>query len=91
MQKSLPLSLYLLLCVGVISVSFSAIFIKWSSAPASIIGMYRMLLTVPVLLLLGMGRSVIKVKAALNRKDWGLLFFSGIFLALHFFYCGWSL
>lgn len=84
MQKSLPLSLYLLLCVGVISVSFSAIFIKWSSAPASIIGMYRMLLTVPVLLLLGMGRSVIKVKAALNRKDWGLLFFSGIFLALHF-------
>lgn len=84
MRKSLLVSPYILLTVGVIAVSFSAILVKWSTAPASIIGMYRMLLTVPVLLLFGMGRSVSKAKAELDRKDWSRLFFSGIFLALHF-------
>ncbi|MDF2910277.1 MAG: hypothetical protein K0Q56_1158 [Sporolactobacillus laevolacticus] len=84
MRKSVIMSPYLLLTVGVISVSFSAIFVKWSTAPASIIAMYRMLLTVLMLLPIGAWRYVINGK--LNKSDWIRLMLSGVFLAMHFLF-----
>jgi protein-S-isoprenylcysteine O-methyltransferase Ste14 len=45
-SETCPVPPYLVILVGVIAVSFSAIFIKWSAAPSSIIGMYRLLFTV---------------------------------------------
>ncbi|QAA22110.1 DMT family transporter [Sporolactobacillus terrae] len=84
MKKSVFLSPYILLIIGVISVSFSAIFIKWSTAPASIIAMYRLLLTVLILVPFGMWRSLTQRK--LNKADWFRLFISGVFLALHFLF-----
>ncbi|MEH7747368.1 DMT family transporter, partial [Neobacillus drentensis] len=70
------------LTISIIAISFSAIFVKWSDAPASILSMYRMwfasLLMVPIV-----WNKRNEFKNIVN-KDWLLLFFSGVFLALHF-------
>src|SRR4051794_20266126 len=75
-------SIGLPLTISIIAISFSAIFVKWSDAPASILSMYRMwfasILMVPI---------VWKKRSEFNnimKKDWFFLFFSGFFLALHF-------
>ncbi|MBG9735563.1 DMT family transporter [Paenibacillus alvei] len=73
---------YALLIVGMIAISFSAIFVKWSNAPASIIGMYRLLITNIVLLpWVWAYRSEWR---SVQRNDWVRLFLSGFFLGLHF-------
>ncbi|TGA97013.1 DMT family transporter [Sporolactobacillus shoreae] len=82
MKKSVFLSPYFLLLIGVLSVSFSAIFVKWSAAPASVIAMYRMLLT--VLLLLPIELIYFFKHTSLNVSEWIRLLLSGLFLALHF-------
>jgi drug/metabolite transporter (DMT)-like permease len=75
-------SIGLPLLISIIAISFSAIFVKWSDAPSSILSMYRMwlasLLLVPI---------VWKKRAEfqkITKKDWIFLFCSGFFLALHF-------
>lgn len=70
--------------VGVIAVSFSAIFIKWCTAPASIIGMYRLLLT--VVLFLPFTWAQRRAFRDCSRKDWTYLCLSGLFLGLHFLF-----
>ncbi|AKL94447.1 permeases of the drug/metabolite transporter (DMT) superfamily [Clostridium aceticum] len=74
---------HVLLFIAVIGVSFSAILIKNTAAPASIIAMYRMLITfflfLPVALIKGK-----KEIQELVRKDFLLCCVSGLFLALHF-------
>ncbi|WP_368490571.1 DMT family transporter [Clostridium sp. BJN0013] len=73
----------LLLLVGVLGVSFSSIFIKYSNAPSLVIATYRLGWTVLILLpLIGMKfrDEILKLK-----KDdilWNVL--SGFFLAVHF-------
>ncbi|OLS33984.1 DMT family transporter [Bacillus sp. MRMR6] len=81
-QEERSISIGLPLTISIIAISFSAIFVKWSDAPASILSMYRMwfasLLMLPI---------VWKYRAEfkkLTKKSWFFLFFSGIFLALHF-------
>ncbi|MFJ7724834.1 DMT family transporter [Neobacillus sp. NPDC097160] len=75
-------SISLPLTISIIAISFSAIFVKWSDAPASILSMYRMwfasILMVPFV---WKKRHDFKHIA---KKDWFFLFFSGFFLALHF-------
>ncbi|MFK9091839.1 DMT family transporter [Bacillus salipaludis] len=75
-------SISLPLTISIIAISFSAIFVKWSDAPASILSMYRMwfasILMVPFV---WKKRHEFKHIA---KKDWFFLFFSGFFLALHF-------
>ncbi|MCE3201213.1 DMT family transporter [Paenibacillus sonchi] len=77
-----PVPVPLLMLVGIVAISFSAIFIKWSAAPASVQGMYRLLFT--SLLMLPFARPYSGAAFALRRKDWMLLGASGILLALHF-------
>lgn len=77
-----PLPIPLLMVVGIVAISFSAIFIKWSNAPASVQGMYRLLFT--SLLMLPFARPYAKAAKALTRKDWLLVAASGALLALHF-------
>ncbi|MBG9791542.1 multidrug transporter [Paenibacillus dendritiformis] len=74
--------LYLLLIVGIIAISFSAIFVKWSEAPASIIAMYRLLLT--NLVLLPWAFAYRAEWRAVRGKDWLRMGISGLFLAIHF-------
>jgi drug/metabolite transporter (DMT)-like permease len=75
-------SIGLPLTISIIAISFSAIFVKWSDAPASILSMYRMwfasLLMLPIV---WNKRSEFK---NIMKKEWFFLFFSGLFLALHF-------
>ncbi|WP_258111804.1 DMT family transporter [Alicyclobacillus sp. SP_1] len=71
-----------LLVLGVIAVSFSAIFIKWSSAPASMIGFYRMTFSALVLLPLALRER--HLWRAIHRRDLTIMLIAGIFLGLHF-------
>lgn len=73
------------LIAGIVAISFSAIFIKWSNAPASILGMYRLLFTV-LLMAPFMGRAVRREMRKIRPMDGGLLFLSGLFLGLHFLF-----
>ncbi|KRG15736.1 DMT family transporter [Lederbergia galactosidilytica] len=70
------------LVISIIAISFAAIFVKWSSAPSTILSMYRMLMASALLV------PIVWKKRAefqkLSRKDWLLLVCSGLFLALHF-------
>ncbi len=74
---------YLLLFMGIFAVSFSAIFIRKTMAPASIIAMYRMLITFLLLspiTLMTRWEEIKKIAA----RDFFLCALSGVFLALHF-------
>ncbi|WP_438350361.1 DMT family transporter [Paenibacillus sp. FA6] len=83
MQKSSsPIPIIIPLIIGVIALSFSSIFIKWSTSPASVQGMYRLLFT--VLLMLPFGIRRISEFRRISIKNWLLLGLSGFFLALHF-------
>ncbi|BCG59213.1 DMT family transporter [Paenibacillus sp. URB8-2] len=80
--KKPPVPVALLMLIGIIAISFSAIFIKWSSAPASVQAMYRLLFT--SLLMAPFVRPYSGALSALRLKDWMLLTASGFMLALHF-------
>ncbi|RXT01919.1 DMT family transporter [Ammoniphilus sp. CFH 90114] len=81
-QEESSRSIGLPLLISIIAISFAAIFVKWSDAPATILSMYRMwlasLLLTPIVWI---KREEFK---KLTKKDWGLLALSGLFLALHF-------
>ncbi|SDO11186.1 DMT family transporter [Alkalicoccus daliensis] len=82
MEEPKPQPIGLLLTISIIAISFAAIFVKWSDAPATIISMYRMFLAALLLL------PIIFVKREqlyrLKGRDFIILTFSGVFLALHF-------
>nr|WP_245613713.1 DMT family transporter [Alkalihalobacterium bogoriense] len=77
-QKSYTVPLVL----SIILISFSAIFVKWSEAPPTILAMYRMwfacVFLLPVLWI--KRKEIIQI----HFTQLNLLFCSGIFLALHF-------
>ncbi|MEC0370495.1 DMT family transporter [Paenibacillus chibensis] len=82
MRKKASFPTAIPLFIGIIAVSFSSIFVKWASAPASIQGMYRLLFTVLLMLpFIGPYWSELK---SLSFKKASMLFTSGFFLALHF-------
>lgn len=75
-------SIVLPFIISIIVISFAAIFVKWSSAPPTILGMYRMYLACLFLLpMIWIKRDEFK---KISRKNWLLLLFSGMFLGLHF-------
>lgn len=78
MNKSIALPL----AISIIAVSFAAIFVKMSSAPSSVLSMYR--LWFASLLLLPFVWKKRSEFRSITKKDWLLLLLSGFFLALHF-------
>ena len=78
-----PLYVYLILFIGVVGVSFSAILTRFAQAPASVIAFYRLLfaclLTLPYSLMFQ--RAYFK---KLTKKELFYSSVSGIFLAAHF-------
>lgn len=76
--------LSILLFIGIAAISFSSIFIRWSHAPESVMAMYRLLLT--VLLMLPFVIRSRPSAASLALRDWLLMVASGLFLALHFLF-----
>ncbi|MCM3769224.1 MULTISPECIES: DMT family transporter [Priestia] len=85
-KSTLPLPPALFLLVGVLAVSFSSILIKWSEAPASILGMYRLLFTVLLFLPFLPWRKMNVLLKNTTVKEWLMLAVSGVFLGLHFLF-----
>ncbi|MFD2169469.1 DMT family transporter [Tumebacillus lipolyticus] len=84
--KKLPVPPLVFLIVGVLAVSFSAILIKWSQAPAAVLGLYRLVFT---FLLLGpflLTKEARREMRALRLRTWGAIALSGLFLGLHFIF-----
>lgn len=73
----------LIAVLGVMGLSFSAIFVRWSTAPAGVLAMYRMGLSALLLtpMLLGQHRGELK---AITRRELLLCLASGALLAVHF-------
>lgn len=81
-KTKVPIPIFLL--IGIIAISFSAIFVKWSDASASIIAMYRLLIT--NVLMLPFLWNYRKEFARIKLKDWARTAMSGIALGLHFLF-----
>ncbi|BDG37259.1 DMT family transporter [Saccharococcus caldoxylosilyticus] len=82
MKPSSMFKPYLALFVGALSVSTSAILVKWAHAPASVIAFYRLFFT--VLLMTPFFIRYISELKEISCRDWAFSIFSGVLLALHF-------
>ncbi|MGF9889824.1 DMT family transporter [Priestia megaterium] len=85
-KSTLPLPPPVFLLIGVLAVSFSSILIKWSDAPASILGMYRLLFTVLLFLPFLPWRQMKILFKNSTVKECLMLAVSGVFLGLHFLF-----
>ncbi|MBB6636123.1 DMT family transporter [Cohnella thailandensis] len=65
-----------------VAISFAPILVRFSDAPVSVQGMYRMLFT--ILVMLPFGAKQAGAARRISGKDWLLLGLAGFFLALHF-------
>lgn len=74
---------YLILAIGVISVSTSAILVKFSSAPSGIIAFYRMFFSVLIMLPIFLLKYAPELRL-ITKRDWLFSSIAGIFLAFHF-------
>ncbi len=74
---------YIVLTIGIISVSFAAIFIRLANAPALVIAAYRLVLASLIIVPTAMVRSGNELRS-LSRKNIIMAGLSGAFLALHF-------
>ncbi|HZD81140.1 MAG TPA: DMT family transporter [Actinomycetota bacterium] len=72
-----------LLALGVVAVSFSAIFIRWAAAPALAVAFYRNAMAAAVLLPIALARHREEFRR-LSRRDWAIALSAGGLLALHF-------
>jgi len=74
---------YLVLALGVLAVSWAAIFIRIAAAPALVIGAYRLALASFILTPLALWRNGEEL-LHLDGRDLRLVIASGVFLGLHF-------
>ena len=74
-----------MIVVGVIGISLSSIFVKYSQAPSAVTAAYRLLWTVLLMLPMAFGkREVCRELAGMDKKTALLSAVSGLFLAIHF-------
>lgn len=81
-KTKIPIPIFLL--IGIIAISFSSIFVKWSDASASVIAMYRLLMT--NVLMLPFLWNYRKEFTIIKLRDWLRTAISGIALGLHFLF-----
>jgi len=74
---------YITLLVGVLSVSFAAIFIRLADAPPLVIATYRLTIASVILIPIASIKSMRGLKK-LPRRDMLLILLSSVFIALHF-------
>ena len=74
---------YVALAIGVVSISTSAIMVKFSSAPSGVMAFYRLFFSVllmsPVFLL-----KYVSELRLITKRDWLFTGISGVFLSFHF-------
>ncbi len=74
---------YIILAIGVLSLSFAALFIRLADAPPLVIAAYRLCLASLVLIPFS-GRYIKKELPRLSRKDLSFMVLAGLLLAIHF-------
>lgn len=74
---------YIFVIIGVLSVSTSAIFVKFSTAPSGVIAFYRLFFTVLIMLPIYLIKYVKELRN-MTKKDYILSTIAGVFLAFHF-------
>ena len=74
---------YITLLVGVLSVSFAAIFIRLAEAPPLVIAAYRLTIASVILIPIASTKSMKSLKK-LSGRDMLLILLSSVFIALHF-------
>ena len=74
---------YLVLALGVFSVSWGAILVRLAAAPALWVGAFRLFAASLILTPFALSRSSVELRQ-MSRRDLGLIAASGIFLGVHF-------
>ena len=75
----------ILLLIGVIGISMSSIFVRFSQAPSVVTAAYRLLWTVALMTPVALGKGEARREfCSLDKKTWLLSICSGVFLAIHF-------
>ncbi|RAK18716.1 threonine/homoserine efflux transporter RhtA [Anoxybacillus vitaminiphilus] len=82
MKSTNLLKPYLALFVGALSISTSAILVKWVAAPAAVTAFYRLFLT--VLFMTPFFIKYIPEMSGITKRDWLFSIISGVLLAFHF-------
>jgi drug/metabolite transporter (DMT)-like permease len=72
---------YILLFISILAIALSSIMIKSSNTPPSVAGMYRLYITVLIML-----PFVSWKELRLTKCDWSLILSAGFFLGLHFLF-----
>ena len=75
----------IMIVVGVIGISLSSIFVKYSTAPSAVTAAYRLLWTILLMSPVAFGNQQIRLELlSISRKNLLLSCLSGVFLAFHF-------
>lgn len=75
----------IMIIVGVIGISMSSIFVKYSTAPSAVTAAYRLIWTILLMAPVTFGNREIRMELLhLDRKNLWLSVLSGVFLAFHF-------
>jgi len=75
----------IMIVIGVIGISLSSIFVKYSSAPSAVTAAYRLFWTVVLMTPTAIGKRETRSEiAGMGKRSFGLSVLSGLFLALHF-------
>ncbi|SLK20955.1 MULTISPECIES: DMT family transporter [unclassified Paenibacillus] len=85
MKKNKSLSLshpYILLFISILSISISSIMIKSSDTPTSVAGMYRLFISVILMLPFVPWKKLRLME--MGKKDWTSVLLAGLFLGLYF-------
>ncbi len=84
-MKSIEKHPMIMIVIGVIGISLSSIFVKYSSAPSAVTAAYRLLWTVLLMTPAALGKREIRTEILrMGRRNFLLSALSGLFLALHF-------
>lgn len=84
-MKTLEKHPMIMIVIGIVGISLSAIFVKYSQAPSNVTAAYRLLWTVGLMSPVVLGKKVYRDELKrTDKKTMLLCASSGIFLALHF-------
>ncbi|SFM26679.1 Permease of the drug/metabolite transporter (DMT) superfamily [Paenibacillus sp. 1_12] len=83
-KPKLVVNPFILLFISILAVAISSILIKSSNTPPSVAGMYRLYITVLILLPFVSWKKLNFTQ--LTKKDWSIIFLAGFFLGLHFLF-----
>ena len=82
-MRNFKINPYIGLFIGVAAVSTSAIFVKLVTAPAGVTAFYRLFFSVLIMLPLFWIKHKSEVRF-ITKRDWRIMFASGVLLAFHF-------